>query len=132
MTSYRTRTIARIGSAMVFLLNAPSVIAFSVTKDHHGSAYLAVHQWASEAGYTVIWQPQTRVGTVDFQALPREVPGDFGVAVNALVSGAAYGHINLYCVPPVEFRIEAIVDERMRLVYVVGRATGRRCDTPYP
>ncbi|MBP0625430.1 hypothetical protein J8I82_37240 [Cupriavidus sp. LEh25] len=67
---------------------------------------------------------------VDFAAPSCEVPGDFNDAVRALVSGAAYGRTNAYCVPPSEFRLEAIVDDRMRLVYVVGQPTGRRCMVP--
>ncbi|MNU03283.1 hypothetical protein D3C72_2472480 [compost metagenome] len=69
---------------------------------------------------------------VDFDAPSREVHVDFRVAVEALVSGAAYGRANVYCIPPSEYYAEAIIDDPMRLVYVVGRPTWRRCVVAYP
>ena len=106
--------------------------AFSVTGVHGRSTFIAVHQWAAEAGYAVIWQPRTPNGQVDFAAPSCDVHEDFHVAVEVLVSGAVYGRANVYCLPPAEFQAEAIFDDRMRLVYVVGRPTGRRCVVPYP
>lgn len=114
------------------LMPPPTALAFSVTEIHSRSTYIAVHQWAAQVGYSVVWQLRTFAGTVDFPAPPRDVHEDFRIAVEALVSGAAYGHVNVYCIPPSEFWAEALIDDRMHLVYVVGRPSGRRCVAPYP
>lgn len=106
--------------------------AFDVTYSHGRSTNIALHQWAAQTGYSVIWQLQNAHGTVDFAAPAQEIHEDFRTAVEALVSGAAYGRQNVYCSPPLQFQAEALVDDRMRLVYVVGRPTGKRCVVPYP
>lgn len=124
---------ALVTACLTILCTSPSdTLAFAVTGSHGRSTYLAVQQWASEVGYAVVWQPQTRNGIADFVALPRDIHEDFRIAVEALVSGAAYGRANIYCIPPMELQAEAIIDDRMRLVYVVGRPTGRRCVVQYP
>lgn len=124
--------IAAAASLAVCFVSPPAALAFGVTGANGRSTFNAVNQWAAEVGYSVIWQPRTLSGMVDFAAPSRDVHEDFHVAVEALVSGAAYGRANVYCIPPSEFEAEAIIDDRMRLVYVVGRPTGRRCVVPYP
>lgn len=125
-------TIVAIASLAIGFVLPAAAFAFAVTPAHGHSTFNAVSQWAAEVGYAVIWQPRTSNGMVDFTAPSREVPGEFYEAVSALVSGAAYGRANVYCVPPSEFRAQAIVDDRMHLIYVVGQPTGRRCVVPYP
>lgn len=118
-----------VASLAACFVSPQTASAFGVTDADRRSTYLAVTHWAAEVGYAVIWQPRTTAGTVlDFPAPSREVHEDFWVAVEALVTGATYGRANMYCIPPSEFRIEAIIDDRMRLVYVIGRPTLRRCD----
>jgi hypothetical protein len=114
------------------LTASPAAVAFGVTDAHGRSTYNAVHQWAADTGFVVIWQLLNKTGMVDFPAPPREVDKDFGVAVQALVTGAAYGHANIYCVPPMEFQPEAFIDHQTRLVYVIGHPTGRRCTGARP
>jgi len=117
---------------VIEFLSPTTTLAFDVTLAHGRSTYIALHQWAAEAGYAVVWQLQNVHGMVNFAAPSRDVHEDFQTAVQALVSGAAYDRANVYCSPPVEFQAQAVIDERMRLVYVVGRPTGRRCVVPYP
>ncbi|MGY2488406.1 hypothetical protein [Cupriavidus sp. CP313] len=111
-------------------MSPPTALAYGVTRANGRSTFNAVTQWAAEVGYAVIWQPRTVTGMVDFVAPPREVHKDFRIAVKGLVSGAVYGRTNVYCIPPSEVQADAIIDDRMRLVYVVGRPTGRRCRSP--
>ncbi|WP_200872510.1 hypothetical protein [Cupriavidus sp. SK-4] len=132
MKSSTSRRILAASLTACFV-SPQTVSAFGVTDAHRRSTYLAVTHWAAEVGYAVIWQPRTTAGTVlDFPAPSRDVHEDFWFAVEALVTGAAYGRANMYCIPPSEFRIEAIIDDRMRLVYVIGRPTLRRCVVPRP
>ncbi|MDF3837846.1 hypothetical protein P3W85_33665 [Cupriavidus basilensis] len=115
------------------LLSGPSTaLAFSVTGANSRSTFNAITQWAAEVDYGVIWEPRTGAGMIDFAAPTRYVHDDFRVAVEALVSGEVYGRRNVYCISPSEFQAEAIIDDRMRLVYVIGRPTGRRCVVTYP
>ena len=107
-------------------------MAFDVTFSHGRSTLIALRQWAADIGYEVIWQAQNPLGMVDFAAPARDVHEDFHTAVQALVSGAVYDRANVYCAPPLQFQAEAIIDDRVRLVYVVGRPTGKRCVVPYP
>lgn len=123
--------IATAASLAICFMSPQAALAFSVTEAHGRSTYLAVHEWAAQVGYSVSWQPLTHAGTVDFPAPPLDVHEDFWMAVKALISGAAYGRANVYCLPPLEFQAEAIIDDHMRLVYVVGHPTGRRCSVPY-
>lgn len=131
-SSKSSRALSAVALLATCFLSPRPTQAFSVTGVHGRSTYIAVHQWAAEVGYAVIWQPRTPNGQVDFAAPSRDVHEDFRAAVQALVSGAVYGRPNLYCLPPAEFQAEAIFDDRMRLVYVVGHPTGRRCVIPYP
>ncbi|KWR91507.1 hypothetical protein RM96_03950 [Cupriavidus sp. IDO] len=120
-------------ASLAALFAAPHTAqAFSVTNANGLSPFNAVTHWASEVDYGVIWAPRTFAGMVDFVAPERDVHGDFRIAVEALVSGAAYGRANVYCIPPSELQATTIIDERMRLVYVIGRPTGRPCVRAYP
>ncbi|MGO4302318.1 hypothetical protein [Cupriavidus sp. RAF12] len=131
MKSSTSRRIVAAATLAACFVSPHAASAFGVTDAHRRSTYFAVTHWAAEVGYTVIWQPRTTAGTIlDFPAPSREVHEDFWFAVEALVTGAAYGRANMYCIPPSEFRIEAIIDDRVRLVYVLGRPTLRRCTAP--
>lgn len=124
------RSILASASLATCLTLSPAAMAFGVTDAHGRSTFNAVHQWAADAGFVVIWQLLNKSGTVDFPAPPREVDKDFEIAVQALVTGAAYGHANMYCIPPMEFQPEALIDYHTRLVYVIGQPTGRSCPGP--
>lgn len=126
----RTRTILAAASLAACVAWPATAHAFDVTYAHGRSTSIALRQWAADIGYAVIWQVQNSHGLVDFAAPSRDVHDDFHTAVQALVSGALYDRANVYCAPPMEFQAEAIIDDRMRIVYVVGRPTGRRCVVP--
>lgn len=115
------------------LLAIPSsALAFSVTAAHCSSTIEAIRQWATTLNYELIWEPRTFNGVVNFPAPPQKVGDEFHAAVEALVSGAAYGRRNVYCVRPSEYEPHAMFDDEKRIVYVIGRPTGNRCIFTYP
>ncbi|MHA7685476.1 hypothetical protein [Cupriavidus sp. PET2-C1] len=120
-------------ASLAALFVAPATAnAFSVTGAHGRSTFNAVKQWAADVGYGVIWEPRTAGGIVDFAAPQRDVHESFHNAIEALVSGEAYGRANEYCIPPSVYQAQAVIDDQLRMVYVFGRPTGKRCVFPYP
>ncbi|WP_238587488.1 hypothetical protein [Cupriavidus sp. IDO] len=120
-------------ASLTGLMLAPAIaFAFSVTGANGRSTFNAVKQWAADVGYSVMWEPRTAGGIVDFAAPQRDVHEDFHDAVEALVSGEAYGRANEYCIPPSVYQAQAVIDDQLRMVYVFGRPTGKRCVFPYP
>lgn len=122
-----------VAASLAAALVAPATsFAFSVTGAHGRSTFNAVKQWAADMGYGVIWEPRTTGGIVDFSAPQRYVHEDFHIAVQALVSGDAYGRANEYCIPPSVYQAQAAIDDQLRLVFVFGRPAGKRCVFPTP
>ncbi|WP_235205785.1 hypothetical protein [Cupriavidus sp. SK-4] len=129
----RPRHMSSVAAFLAAILVVPAtVFAFSVTGAHGRSTFNAVKHWAADMNYGVIWEPRTNGGVVDFSAPQRYVHEDFHIAVQALVSGEVYGRRNEYCIPPSVYQAQAVIDDRLRLVYVFGRPTGKRCVFPYP
>jgi len=119
--------------ASAALLAVPtSALAFSVTAAHRSSTIEAVRQWAATRNYELVWEPRTFNGIVNFPAPPKKVGDDFHAAVKALVSGAAYGRRNVYCIRPSEYEPHAMFDDEKRIVYVIARPTGNRCFFTFP
>lgn len=83
-------------------------------------------------GNKLVWEPRTFNGIVNFRAPPKKVGDDFHSAVKALVSGAAYGRRNVYCIRPSEYEPHAMFDDEKRIVYVIARPTGDRCIFTFP
>ncbi|PLP98009.1 hypothetical protein CYJ10_24310 [Cupriavidus pauculus] len=69
---------------------------------------------------------------MNFPAGPKAMGDDFHAAVEALVSGKAYGRRNVYCVRPSEYEPYPVFDDEKRVIFVIARPTGNRCLFTYP
>ena len=130
---HKTLIAACAPIALTALISIPTgTFAFSVAASHRSSTINVLRQWAAIRQYEVIWEPHTSNGVVNFPAAPKRMGSDFHAAVEALVSGKAYGRRNVYCVRPSEYEPHPIFDDDRRVIYVIARPTGNRCMFTYP
>ena len=136
----RARLIARAATARTatsltatVLIAIPTAsFAFHVAATDGSSTITVLRRWAATRHYEVVWEPRTASGIVNFPASPHAMGTNFHAAVEALVSGAAYGRRNVYCVRPSEYEPHPVFDDHQRVIYVIARPTGNRCIFTYP